>query len=405
MNLSMKLSVIAALLISLCYSASDVNYLSCPDYICTQPEYTEYINDFRLTGGVRQDCTHGRCDKTFRNSCEACTSPNYNIYSDGTCKADRHYCTLEDRNRSCDAVKTSSVCASFYFAEGYNISYPTASSGCEACKDPRVLYYSKIGRCVSSYNNASNCLPNVRPESCCANKYNPVCGFFGRISESLTNSPPHQIYTNPCTACQDPAVVFHVPGPCVFQCRHDENMDDYDQEGIKPVCGVYKDRGKSVEASIRNSWMACATTPAETYIYGLCQGDEGISCKYEGPNYRPNGILIPVCGETKKGCLSASCRKTYAEPRTACGDPEVLLYKAGVCPEDEGISCDNYRSEKDPNAGQYLHRRSLYENVCGYSKKGCTTNDCRKATAMKLRLVKMILFCSLLLDFVHKSFK
>ncbi len=146
--------------------------------------------------------------------------------------------------------------------------------------------------------------------------------------------------------------------------------------GVAPICGTYTKNGKKVKVSLKNNCIGCYEVPFKitSYTDGLCPGDEGVLCKNDAGGFIQT--FVPVCGLTKKGCTSSSCRTTYSDATVACSDPSVLLFKAGLCPGDKGVSCAPYR---DPEVRDVLVG-GLYDeqDICGYFKVGCTTKSCRK---------------------------
>jgi len=136
---------------------------------------------------------------------------------------------------------------------------------------------------------------------------------------------------------------------------------------VQPICGTYIKNGKRVKVSLKNNCVGCYEVPFQiiSYTMGLCPGDQGIYCKNDAGGFIQT--FVPVCGLTKANCNSASCRTSYSDATVACSDPSVVLFKAGLCPGDKGVSCKPYRNPKvrDELVG------GLYdEPICGIFKNG-----------------------------------
>ena len=351
-----------------CAACSDPNVLYYTKEDCKPEELVQICNKDICQGlpdeekkvyepvcGIRKDYRNKVQTQTFDNYCKACQNSKYPWYQAGVCKDDRKYCDAR-RPTVCNA-QYKPVCAHFTLSD-FGSVYTTASNSCEACSDRSVDYYTD-GECGEARNEQTYCLPNNRPDICTL-EYNPVCGFYQQKDGSIA----HKVVGNACSACADPTILYHIPGPCVFKCNRDPNII-FDCAGVyEPVCGKYTQRGKTYSVSLRNSCIGCyySGKPIETYTDGLCPGDKGIRCENDAGAFL-EGILFPVCGYEKEKCNSDSCRETYAEPILACTNTDTIWYSAGTCPGDKGVPCDDYR-KKSSDFG------FVYENVCGFSARG-----------------------------------
>ena len=322
-----------------------------PDYIPTP---------YNPACAAVENCKEKNCTKTFDTIHEACTSAGVKQFQTGVCEVDRHYCEPADRQKTCYGIKKFFVCAIYFDSRTYTPiyeQYVPADNACEACKDPAITSY-KVGSCGSEQGSDTNCLPNNRL-SACPQENNLVCGF----SDSLDT---HNQYRNPCLACQDHTVNRYQPGKCRVPCYQGSPSDYNCQDGNSPICGGFYANNTKVSFAGRCSGCIYNYLHIDFYTDGLCPGDEGIYCKYKNP-LDGGTIVSPVCAVTKKGCKSASCRKSYPASYAACSDPSVIFYTSGMCPGDEGFSC------KD------LSNRQTFEDVCGYTQRGCTNSGCRQS--------------------------
>jgi len=324
----------------------------CSPHICQPELFPEELKSYEPVCGL-SEAGHKETKKTFDNFCKACQDPKYHWYQTGACEEDKHYC--EDKRPKVCTEQYDPVCAHFSTFD-VESGYTTAGNSCEACSDPTVDYYT-VGKCGTLKDDATYCLPNHRPEACTF-EYDPVCGHFYDDQGLLD----YKVLSNSCVACSDQDILYYTPGPCVFKCDRNPNVI-YDCIGsLEPVCGEYKENGKTYKVSLRNNCIGCyySGKPIETYTDGLCPGDKGIYCENDNPVFQ-EGILRPVCGFYEEKCKEDSCRNTFAEPALACKDPKTVLYQADNCREDRGVSCESYRKRK------YEDDVFLYENVCGYT--------------------------------------
>jgi hypothetical protein len=345
----------------------EVQVNACPPDACdpVKDPGNAYNKDyFDPVCGIKKKCyAYQDCDKTFKNVCGACTHGSYPYYQNGPCESEKKHCGKK-RPYYCPYIKDF-VCASF--TDKNQVShYVTVNNGCNACKDKSVDYYLK-GYCPSRpLYNQTYCLPNSRPKVCTF-EYNPVCGFY----EGPDGNLEHKIMSNPCLACYQKKIIYYTPGPCVFYCDRSP-LVIYDCGGdLNPVCGSYKENGKTKTVSLRNGCVGCYYHPLiiDSYTEGLCPGDNGILCKYNGVAFL-DGFYEPVCGLTKKNCNNKHCRKTYGDSVSACSNPEIVKYIPGLCPGDYGVPCDDFRGPKPDD-------KWIYGKVCGYTKKKCHDESCR----------------------------
>ena len=332
--------------------------LQCLQFDSPGPSYVP--TSYSPVCAAPENCKGKNCTKTFETIHKACNSTGVKQFQPGVCKSDRHYCKPVDRTKTCHSIKKSPVCA-IYFDNSTSTDlyekYAPADNACEACRDPAITSY-KIGTCRSEKGSDINCLPNNRP-STCPKEHNLVCGF----SDSLNI---HKQYSNPCLACQDHTVNRYQSGKCRVPCSQGSVSDYNCQDGNSPICGGFYANNTKVSFAGPCSGCIYNYLHVDFYTDGLCPGDEGIYCKYKNP-LDGGTIISPVCAVTKKGCKSVSCRKSYPASYAACSDPSVIFYTGGMCPGDEGFSC------KD------LSYPNTFENVCGYTQRGCTNNSCRQS--------------------------
>lgn len=344
---------------------------SCSNGPCNLDADPEQGKVYEPVCGFRKGCTHGDCTTTFDNVCQACKNSKYPWYQTGVCADDRNSCT--DKKAVQKASKTAAVCAFFDTADGGVDQHTTVDNAKDACTDSAVKFYTTEECPGLSRGNSTYCLPHSRPDICTL-EYNPVCGFYLDKSGALQ----HKVMPSPCSACADSSIIYHQPGPCVFQCNRNPNIIfECDGSAVDPVCGSYKVHGKTKQISLKNACVGCygISTKIDTYTDGLCPGDVGIKCANDAGGLLM-GYISPVCGLTSEGCKRSSCRQTYAESVAACSQSNVVLFQPGMCPGDEGISCNLYRSK--PKDSTSILNDLIYQNVCGYTKKGCTRSSCRK---------------------------